>query len=422
MANASGFNPSDKSANLSLQTLAYLGTNTSFTTTTNDSTNYAARSTWSFSSGKWIWYFHTRRLGNVGLDKFMGAGVGNGSATLTSFVGSDANAYGINAADIQFNTASLYNFGTNFAPDGGTVIAVAVNADASPKRLYFWRIGAGNSGWISATGAAADPTNSATGTDISGLGTPLYPIASGAEVSGRIVSGALNLGGWPPLTELIPIPSGYSMPDANYPFTIPSGTYTLSNNILPANTTISQNGMRYLATSGSGTSAMAYSSPFPANSLTITAVYWDCVTAKTSGAPTQGHGFNRDGIYGNSGLWYPDGSTINLGGATGPTWTTGDVTYIATNRATNRAWITADFGATWYGNGGASPDPATGTNGVDISGLTPLSSLAPAVTTQTDTRGGGTWNAGKTPDTFVVPPGFRWLDPIGVLRSRIMMA
>jgi len=419
MANAAGYNPSDKDSHVALSSSTYyLGANSIATDSTADSNNYSARSTWSASTGKWILLFVPSF--QTGANKNSGPvfGVGNGSASLTNYVGSSANSWGINSATILNNGAVTYTInGAAFYAGANPLYAIALNLDASPKRIHFRQVSnnaaanpRADTGWINGSGAASDPTNNSSGTDISALGTPLYAMTSLVN-NGNVCIVTMNLGGWPPLTDLVPIPSGYSMPDANYPLTMPSGVFTLSGNTNPSGLLISQNNMRATAASGSGTNSVAYSSQFPASSKTINATYWDMAWL----AASVGHGFTGDGSYTNAMLWNNDGTTRNMGGVSGPIWSAGYTTYTAVDRSNNRAWITIDGGTTWYGNGGASPNPATNTNGVDISGAVGLSTLAPAMFLSTDTRGAGTWNAGRLTDAFSVPSGFRWLDvpPLG---------
>lgn len=412
MANAAGWNPADKNVGITLSSaLPYLGVN-SILSVPSASGQIAARSVWSASSGKWIIYMLPNSKGGSAV-----FGVGNASANLAAVVGSDGNSYGI-AGSVLIHLGSIatipaFSFFPGFYGQAiNPVLAMALNLDASPPRLHFRQVvsassGAprGDSGWIDAGGSASDPTNDSSGTDIGALGFPVYVMGSGDNTGSPFVVQNINMGGWVPPVEFIPIPAGYGMPDANYPGAIPAGTFTLSSNSAPSVVTVTQGGMRGhvpLAASG-GTGGNLLSSPFPAGSLTINAVYWDILSR--SGADN-GHGFARAGA---AYRWNNDGSTSFGGAGTGPTWGSGDVTHSLVNMVTKKAWFTADGGATFWGNGGPSPNPATGVNGFDFSADADPANLAPQISLQSDWDPMATWNAGLTEDPFAVA-GFRWLE------------
>lgn len=95
---------------------------------------------------------------------------------------------------------------------------------------------------------------------------------------------------------------------------------------------------------------------------------------------------------------------INSAGVcTFATMTNGDVIDFAFNAGSTLLWFRKNGGA-WLGNGGASPDPASGTNGCNISALTgayyPAASLFTFVTTSV------TANFGATAYTNAAPSGF----------------
>jgi len=413
MANAAGFNSSDKSSKITISNLnPYMGVNVDLTHDTNSGWG-TARSTSSWSSGKWIFYLSSRQLAGGAQTGGGGIGIVNGSATLTNYIGSDANGFGWEGQQLVTNGGVTWNSGAPFVKNSGSYIAICLNADASPKRIHFCRVNnnapaSTDTGWVDWSGTASDPTNNSSGTDISSLGTPLYVMAGG-DYSTFISEVFVNFGGWPPATDIIPIPSGYSMPDANYPFTIPVGTWSVSNKSNASGSTLSQSNMRLTTTSGSGVSSWAYSSAFPTNSTTIHAFFWDNVAADgtiraLTGLYVPG---NSDA---NQARWNRDGTTTNLGGVTWTPWVSGDTTYIAYNAATKRLWGTKD-GSTWYGNGGASPNPFTGTNGADVSGITNIGNACPGASINSDFRQTFTFNAGALTDTTItLSGGWTWLE------------
>ena len=176
--------------------------------------------------------------------------------------------------------------------------------------------------------------------------------------------------------------------------------------------------------SGSPTGIAAWSSAFPAGSKTVNAVFWDQVYGHNispgHAIVAAGHAINDSIIWAsNGGVGYG----ANPGGLESwATFNSGQTTYMIVDMVNSRVWGTLDF-TTYYGNGGASPNPATNTNGLDFSGITGgVPGISPGIYLVSDKYGAGTWNAGRTPDTSTLPVGFRWLDPFASLRSRIMMA
>ncbi len=423
MANAAGWNPSDKSADITLASPTYFGTNTLMLNTATGSWR-SARTAALPTSGKLMVHMVTYQDGTSGFDYPL-FGLANGSATLSNYAGFDNNAYGVQSGAIVKNNSVLYNFNSQRPPySSGQLQALCINRDTTPNRGH-WRsisfenastvIANADSGWRDFSGTVSDPTNNSQGTDISGLGSSLYII--GSAIFNTTQRGLyLNMGGWPFL-DLIPLPSGYVGPDANYPYTMPAGSFTLSNNSTPALVTIYQNNMRAVCLgNGGGTKCRVYSSAFPSGSKTLHAMVWDKPTGTRSLDYCE-HILTGNGVYSDAARWSYDGSTTNLGGATWPAFYA-QPTYMAIDRTNNKAWGTLD-GTTWYGNGGASPNPATNTNGADISGLTALSTLAPGASMDSNLTHAVTFNAGRTTDPITVPSGFRWLDTGATPRARI---
>jgi hypothetical protein len=87
---------------------------------------------------------------------------------------------------------------------------------------------------------------------------------------------------------------------------------------------------------------------------------------------------------------------------------TGHTVCFAMDFDNKKMWVRYDGGA-WVGNGGASPDPATDTNGVDITGFT--SPVVPYFYGQFsgDT---GTLNCGDSAFVQAIPSGFTAWDSI----------
>lgn len=428
MANLANWSPTDKSAALTVTSDAgYLGANCRADNTATAGFR-TLRSANTLGTGKYIvqGYFFS---GGVGTSLTM-LGVGNGSADLSKRAGGDTNGYGVWDFGTSYNNAIIYSDGNHGSPDyTGTMQWLAIDMTSSPPRLWWRNISFrsinhwnDDTGWCNIAGTPGDPTVPSSGTDISGLGTPLYILGT-ADGTTAPTTVLLNEGGWTPLTEFVPIPSGYTMPDANYPYVIPAGSYTLSGSS-GAGIVISQNNMRASRVGDSGgTSCLAWSSVFPASSKTVNAVFWDQVYGRNF---FQAHAvLNNTHNINSSYFWYSDG-TLRLGNTIQQAWIpygSGQTTYMLVDTVNSRMWGTLDF-STYYGNGGASPDPATNTNGFDISGITGgVADASPGIFLNSDRYGAGTWNAGRIPDTSVLPPApWRWLDAGGQLRSRIMMA
>lgn len=113
-----------------------------------------ARANRSVTSGKWYWEV---RLDTMGAGDAFVAGVANASATLTNYLGSDANGWGyIAASGLKVNNASTAAYGAAYA--AGDVIGVKLDLDAGT--LEFLK------------------NNSSQGTAYSSLSGPLFPAVS----------------------------------------------------------------------------------------------------------------------------------------------------------------------------------------------------------------------------------------------------
>jgi hypothetical protein len=433
MASLAGWDGAHTGANITLSNGTFLGVNAIWTSNSSGTTMCTRAPAAGMSSGKWILYFTARTTSTpTGSNDGQGIswGLANGTFDTSTRGGFDAGGNSRiwdSDGNFRYQGSSTYNYGANFLKGGNELYAICINLDASPARAYWRRImnGGGSpnrndSGWIDSSGNACDPTNTAQGTDISGFGTPVYFITGGNinASNGTIPSACAYFGGWPPLTDLIAIPSGYSMLDANYPFTMPSGNFYFTST--PTDCARSQNNMRIAAVSGVGGSPRAQLQSFPTGSKTIHAMYWESI----DGGQYVTDGFHNFVTSGGASVivaWNSDGTTSNMGGNVLPNFVSGEATYCAYDEAAKRLWFTKD-GSTWYGNGGASPNPATNTNGFDVSALSGVSTSYPGIGLSTDSRPAVTANAGRVIDPFPVPSGFRWLDSGGVLRARVMMA
>lgn len=115
MATYATLNPSDKGANISLSN----GNKTGTLTTTDG--YQTVRSTISVTSGKWYW-----EVVFTGVNAAL-FGIANASATLTNFVGSDANGWAYFVSAQKYNNGTGTAYGATWA--SGDVIGVALDMD-----------------------------------------------------------------------------------------------------------------------------------------------------------------------------------------------------------------------------------------------------------------------------------------------------
>jgi hypothetical protein len=160
------WNPSDKSANLSLSGGNLVVTNTG---STADS---AIRSVVSYSSGKK--YYETTASG-AGVTSF---GIANASAPLSSFLGSDNNGVGsLNNGNTLLNFG---NIGTAFGWNTGDVLGIAV--DLTAKLFWIKNITAGQP-WNN--NGSADPATGVGGFSFSTIAAGPYFAAACVPTNGE---------------------------------------------------------------------------------------------------------------------------------------------------------------------------------------------------------------------------------------------
>jgi hypothetical protein len=418
MANASGWNPSDKDSAVVLADHALYGDD-SVASNTSVAGWRSVRSAASFSSGKYVFEFYSRNVydtGNGGCG--FAFGVANGSASLGGLIGADSNGYSLAANQIATNgllysyygASSVYSDGGTALEAGGTVGQLAINADASPKRAY-WRWAFRHNGvtgvtaWRDFAGNLADPTNSAEGTDISALGTPLYVTASSYFITPTAPEIILNSGGWPFLTEYMSLPSGYTGLDANYPFSVPPGSYPFAGTT--GGGSLSQNDMRFYNTTNPGGSFVAYpTTAFPSEKIVFGAMF-DHVNSETG---LSGFGVSSTtGTTTSSPYWRNDGTWINATGTGWPSYKAGEPIYLLLDRPNARLFGTKDF-ATFYGASGSGANPNTPADGIDLSGYTNIATAGPAAVFSGDDVSALTLHTGTIVDAASLPSGYEWLD------------
>lgn len=154
---SSTFNPADKAASVTL-------TNTNLTAANVDGTYEAVRGTTSKSSGKW--YFEIKILNDTSLTNL---GIGNATASLANFVGSDTNSCGYFSGSLFYN-GSLAHSGPTYTTN--SIVQIAVDL----TNALIWA-GVDNASWA----GAGSPSAGTLGTSITGIGAvfPMFCSKSG---------------------------------------------------------------------------------------------------------------------------------------------------------------------------------------------------------------------------------------------------
>lgn len=164
------WNSGDKSAAITLSNL-------SLTATSSSGAYAGVRAVASHSTGKFYYESHVDQATAQWL-----IGIGNASATIASFAGSDNNAIAVNADGNVYTNGSSVGTVANFVT--GNTVSVAVDMG---NKLIWIRVGSGN--WNN--NASGDPTNSSTGAGISFSAMaagPWFPIFTTTSVSDAITA------------------------------------------------------------------------------------------------------------------------------------------------------------------------------------------------------------------------------------------
>ena len=163
------WNPDDKNANITLS-------NGNLTATSTNIAHKAARATESKNSGKWYWEITVDAAVDT---KINFIGVGNGSATLASYVGSDANGWSyqgnIVAPGYKYHSAASVAYGNDYVD--GDIVGVALDLNAG--KIWWSKNGV----WQ----ASGDPV-AGTGEAYSGLTGDIYPMVSLYQNSNAITA------------------------------------------------------------------------------------------------------------------------------------------------------------------------------------------------------------------------------------------
>ena len=126
-------------------------------------------------SGKWYFEIYYEELGG---NPFALIGVGNGSANLESYIGSDANGWGFRTNNRYYHNGSFVSGAGTWA--GGSAIGCAVDMDSG--KVWFTN----NSGTWDGDPAAG------TGEAFSGLSGTIFPAASLYDADGQITLRAVD--------------------------------------------------------------------------------------------------------------------------------------------------------------------------------------------------------------------------------------
>lgn len=184
-ATATTWNPSDKSANITLSNgnLTY----------TDGAASYAGVRAIASLSGLKYWEMV---LTIIATPASVTIGIGNASASLSSFEGSDTNSIGVSGNGVVFGGGGQ---GPVAGWAQGNTLSIAVD---TANNTIWWRTNAGN--WNN--NASANPATNTLGITLSGLAAgPYYPMGLGLAVND---SGVANFG--PSFSQSVP--SGFSGP------------------------------------------------------------------------------------------------------------------------------------------------------------------------------------------------------------------
>jgi hypothetical protein len=177
------WNPSDKSAGVTLSSGNSVATNTAFSW-------HAVRAVAGKSSGKWAF----RVTPVIGTTPEVYIGIATATASLSVGIGQDNNAYGYGST-----SGNVYKNGsvqaTYFGYSSGQTIDVCVDLDNN--RMWV-RSSAGTGNWNNS--GTADPATNTGGLDISSLAGTKYPAWNGYNTSDSAT-----------LASFSPMPSGFSI-------------------------------------------------------------------------------------------------------------------------------------------------------------------------------------------------------------------
>jgi len=409
-ANTIAWNSSDKSADISLATNAYYGTNSGMYNPATAGWR-SVRSTWNAGSGKHFFQvIVTRKEGNSGSAI---VGVSDSSATLASYCGSDSHGLGFQANNTYQGGSNLGANAGRWTDYGTNVINLCIDRDNNRVKMQSMIL-QGNNGlsstWYDGAGSSGDPTNTSFGTSISGFSGNVYVMASSFFQSAN--SGfdnpyiLINGGGWPFIPGTT-VPSGYTPPDAAYPFTIPAGAHSFTT--IGTSCTAYNNNMRIQAT-GQGALGTwrnnTTNAVLPAGCKAMFEVEWDNSRAQNNTTSySQMVGVTLAVGASASIIWTGTGA---VGADPDGTWDYfrgGDVCAVVVRRDVNRMWgkvISPHSSGYWNKN--VSADPAANVGGKDISGIS-TDLYAPGIQLFSESTVTGTMNLGAMTFAQTLPSG-----------------
>lgn len=181
------FNPADHDAGIALS-------NSNLTATATTASWKSARTAPAFTTGKWYFEFKANVI--VGNSWTLIIGFMNASASLSNYVGSDANSFGLQSGGVGYLGSGGAGTPPSYAQ--GDVVGVAFDADA--KLCWFNKNGGTWSG---------NPVAGTTGCNLAGLDTggSLYPSCSIFDATAQGTIDFLNS------TQNYTPPTGFSAPD-----------------------------------------------------------------------------------------------------------------------------------------------------------------------------------------------------------------
>ena len=353
------FDPSNKGSQISLTSPPWEASSNLLAYTTATSTWNVVVGTFSQSSGKYYVEFTKGPPGASGANIMMG--LCNSSVSLTTWLGNTGSSFGLEDQGTAWNTGGTPGWtGINI----GDVVGIA--ADISNKK--FWvRINGGS--WLN-----GDPVAETGGGSwsFSGAVFPAAALVGHSAISGFSWVDAVYLNGGHRAFQSSP-PSGYSAWGTSSSYASPTGAF---DTFYSDTTTVFSNSNLTAKFDSAGASpSSGWRTAVGNNLITSGQVYLEATltTTLTNGAivGVTSPFFNFQDYLGDQVLgigWENTGNTFVLGsgGAGFPSYTTGDVIGIAIDAGLKKLWMNKN-GGSWYG--GTSPNPYTGSGGLDLTTL-----------------------------------------------------
>ncbi len=402
------FDPANKGANVVLSTPGW-GETTNLIATSGTAAWQTAKTTVSQSSGKWYVEF-IFFPGNGSINDVI-VGLCNSSATLASFLGSDANGIGLQGQGSQYNTGGTSGWGGNWL--NGHVAGIAF--DVGTKKFWCRKNGGAwlNGDPVAATGGGTWPFAGAVFPAVSIIGSPAAVFINGGvhPLSAAAPSGYSTFDSTGTLTTVT------QQWDTTYSDSAP--TYTLSNTKITFAATASPNSGWRTAQGAMLLNSGTYYYEFTIGAITTGLM----IGVSTAFSDNQDYLGSGDNLF--SFGWQSTGSVYynnTSQGAIFPSYTAGDVLGMAIDFRTNGMWFRKNLGS-WFSGAPPAPWASTGTYVVTQSyfpmaaniGLLPMAS---GIGTGTNLTANFSQTGLVFPNPFVGVPQLPWYPGVNAFRQQ----